>query len=288
MRTKIISLFTALFLSGCTTYYQPVPDNYQGETSYISDSQEYVSSSRAHFFVIDRVDGNKIKESISETMQSNYGKGFSLTPSMTGRSLPAEKMILTIYGHTYDAAPILSLLPGNYNVKGDVVFTPVEGERYHINGYLRKEYSAVWIEHSATNKIVSKIIEEGGLTTHSRNEFKEWRAAVKEKKRELQENEAKRRREGLAYMLEIQESGLCASQKARESASDMFHAGKSLYAMKYYAQAMNCFKNALVSNDTHYQSMYYIGLMHEFGFGVEENIETAKLWYERSNSEEKR
>ena len=66
---------------------------------------------------------------------------------------------VTIMGHSYHGAPILSMLNSEYEVSGTVNFTPALNRIYEVRGTLAADYSAVWIEEAATGRVMGKKIE---------------------------------------------------------------------------------------------------------------------------------
>lgn len=55
-----------------------------------------------------------------------------------------------------------------------------------------------------------------------------------------------------------------------------------LYKSGVYPAAMQCFLAALDSDPENTEAYRYIGMMYEFGYGVEVDIEKAKEWYKKS------
>jgi len=116
------------------------------------------------FFYLARVNGRRVDNSLSQTSQANYGRGFSLTPVPVSRDIPSEPAKFTIYGRTHYAAPILELMNKVYEISGDVSFTPVAGRTYTVKGKLADEGSSVWIEDE-TGATMDKKIEIKGPAT---------------------------------------------------------------------------------------------------------------------------
>ena len=155
-------LFMAFALGGCATYAPTVPDGYKGPVAVIKDSVKQYSSSKADFFYIAEIDGQRIEDSRVRTLRVNHGRGMSMTPSMIERNVPAQNATFTLVGRTEYAAPILTLTSTVYQVKGTVTFKPEDYRNYVVRGELGESYSAVWLEDEATGKTVGEKIEIRG------------------------------------------------------------------------------------------------------------------------------
>lgn len=126
MRKKFV-LIAILLLSGCVTYTNPVPPGYTGSISDIYDSVNYISDTESQFFIVSKVNGKNVENSLQQTAMASYGQGFSITHMEMGRGVPVMPLTIEIQGATYHAAPILALRGRNYNVKGTINFTPKKG-----------------------------------------------------------------------------------------------------------------------------------------------------------------
>lgn len=158
----LILLLVAL-LGGCVTYMPTIPGGYTGPRAVVRDTALVHGSSKVDFFVVNKIGGQDIKESRTESLATNRGRGFMMDPVLLDREVPAGKpLVLELLARTEYAAPILALTNTVYQVKGDVSFEPVEGGIYAVKGVLGPDYSAVWIEDTATQQVVGKKIEVTG------------------------------------------------------------------------------------------------------------------------------
>lgn len=148
------------FLAGCVTTYQPIPKGYTGSTVVIRDSKKFHSYKKSDLFYIEEINGNLIKNSLSESLKVSYGRGFSLITMVLNTLVPTTKATFTIVGQTTFAAPILALTNDTYGIRGTVTFTPEAGKSYIVKGTLGKNYSAIWIEREQDGMIVGEKIEE--------------------------------------------------------------------------------------------------------------------------------
>jgi len=148
--------FIVIIVSGCTT--NPIPKDYKGPIAEIKDSFVVKSDSMAEFYYVTKINGNKIENSVIETLRANSGRGFQMDPVSIFRKVPAKELLVTIEAQTLYAAPILSLTNKTYKVSGDIVFTPKKNKYYIVKGVLGGDESAVWIEDKDTGEVVSERV----------------------------------------------------------------------------------------------------------------------------------
>lgn len=152
-------------LAGCAAMDKPVPEDYSGPVVRLFDSMQHRSATSVDFFYVAKVNGRRIPNSVTETRSVNYGRGFSMSPIVMSRDVPAEPTTFKIVGRTEHAAPILALLNKVYEISGDTTFTPLPDRRYRVTGNMNDEHSAVWIEDTTTNEVMGTKIEVGGKST---------------------------------------------------------------------------------------------------------------------------
>jgi len=162
MRALTVSLL-ALVLGACVS--NPIPKDYKGPLSYITDSTAVSETPGVDFFVLDAVNGEVIQDSITETISANHGRGFYMDPKVIGRPVPARKATFTLLGMTHYAAPILALTNTVYKVEGTITFTPKADTNYVVKGKLGADYSAVWLENAASGEQVGEKIELKGSSS---------------------------------------------------------------------------------------------------------------------------
>ncbi|MBP7064048.1 hypothetical protein [Ferrovibrio sp.] len=160
-RLGVISAFL-IFLAACT--HNPIPEGYTGPVAMVADSYSQRSGVSADFFVLSAINDRQIDDSIVGTRMANHGQGFAQTPVALSRSIPAQPAKFTLKGRRQYGAPILELLNKIYEITGDIEFTPEPNARYVVKGSLSEEYSAVWLENSATGEVVVKKLEIRGST----------------------------------------------------------------------------------------------------------------------------
>ncbi len=149
-------------LGGCASFAPSVPEGYTGPVAILKDSVKPQSSSKADFFYASAINGQRIEDSRLKTQRMNQGRGFSMSPAVIERNIPAQAATFTLVGRTEYAAPILALTSTVYQVTGQVTFTPETYRNYVVRGELGETYSAVWIEDEASGKVIGEKIEVKG------------------------------------------------------------------------------------------------------------------------------
>lgn len=161
-RKFVAATFLMASLGGCATLAPSVPEGYTGPVAVIKDSVKPLSQSKADFFYISEINDQRVEDSRARTLRINQGRGFSMSPSVIERNVPAQKATFTIVGRTEYAAPILALTNTVYQVTGKVTFSPETYRHYVVRGELGQNYSAVWLEDEATGKLIGEKIEVKG------------------------------------------------------------------------------------------------------------------------------
>ncbi|HTU00050.1 MAG TPA: hypothetical protein VMF58_18515 [Rhizomicrobium sp.] len=165
MRGKFLTLVAAaLLLSGCAMMMgakPPQPPRVEGPLATLSETGLQDSRTEVDMFVATGIDGHDVQTSMDRTRQFNAGMGMSIVPKYVEHAIPAGRPVaVTIMGHSYHGAPILSILNSEYEVTGTVTFTPAVNRIYEVKGTLGDKYSAVWIEESATGRVMGQKIEK--------------------------------------------------------------------------------------------------------------------------------
>lgn len=145
-RLVVCALLAALGLPGCATVHDPIPAGYAGPLVWLADTGAFETRTRARLFAAVAINGQPINNAVREVRQ---GGAYSLSSSLTVRSLPVAPMRVTLLGTHHGSMPILEVggrLTGQYlEVEGEVDFRPVEGKRYEVTGKLDEQQSCVWI-----------------------------------------------------------------------------------------------------------------------------------------------
>ena len=156
MKNFVVVSTLGLMLVGCATELtNPTPESYQGPRSKIYDSSMNVDSGKGEFCVLETLNGNRIANSIGETLDRGRGRGMTLTPWITDRRIPSQPVKAGLRCQTVHAAPILALAGTVLSVSGVVDFSPNADGRYVVKGELSKAGSSVWIEDKDTGEVVT-------------------------------------------------------------------------------------------------------------------------------------
>ncbi|MDF1819774.1 MAG: hypothetical protein P1U54_14130 [Immundisolibacteraceae bacterium] len=154
---RLISLFgMLLMLSGCSTF-TPLPENYNGPTAKIKDSYSNRQATKAHYFTLDKIDGNDVANSFGETRSANYGRGAAFDPVISEREVLPKMQTFTISGYVFFPTDVQLLFGDTLSVTGDIHFSPEEGESYVVTGRVGDGRSEVWLEDSAGNVVLKKF-----------------------------------------------------------------------------------------------------------------------------------
>lgn len=165
MQRISVAFIVVVLLAGCVNFASPIPEGYQGPVATIKDSAQTHSASKADFFYVTEVDGKRIEDSRSKTLQVNYGRGMIMDPVVLDRQVPAGTRVLKIVGRTEYAAPILTLTNPVYQVLGEVTLDLESSKSYVVRGDLGENYSAVWVEDEGANGIVGSKVEVQGSSS---------------------------------------------------------------------------------------------------------------------------
>jgi hypothetical protein len=167
VRKIVFVLSLAYGLSGCTLA-PSIPADYWGPQAEIRDSYTANSEKTADFFYLDKINGEKIEDSLRATNQASRGKGAKMTPIAVERNVPARKATFEIVGRTHYVAPIDQVLRTIYEVRGEIEFSPLPNQSYTVRGHIfdngskYDNYLAVWIEETKSGEVVAqKIVMEG-------------------------------------------------------------------------------------------------------------------------------
>ncbi len=158
----LLAVLASTALAACAT--NPIPEGYTGPRATISDSAKSLGTSSADLFVLSKVDGKSIHESIIGTRQANSGRGFYMSPVEVKREVPAQPAKYTLVGRRVYAAPILELTNKIYEITGELEFAPETDGSYVVKGTLDSNYSAVWLEDAKTGGLIGKKFEVNGST----------------------------------------------------------------------------------------------------------------------------
>lgn len=159
MKNLLISLMLVAVFTGCGTIpINNLPEGYAGETAEIRDSIRNINQYRsAHFFVLSKVDGTRISNSVGSSIRTGYNSGYIL-PVEDSRKVKPIKQNFTITAVSRAGVPAMEMFSGLEYVSEEVAFTPKAFKRYTVAGVVNNHYAAAWIEDEA-NQRVTEIVE---------------------------------------------------------------------------------------------------------------------------------
>lgn len=159
MKTSIFILIILIFISGCGSIKTLLPIDYKGETATITDTFKEAGFGKTRIFYVKEINGIKIYNAVDATHSGSRGMGARFQTRGSERKIPIQPLNVIIGGTVYSSAPIVAMINAgkNYNVEGDIQFTPTPNEIYLVKGELGEDSSAVWIEDLKGN-IKSNII----------------------------------------------------------------------------------------------------------------------------------
>jgi len=162
MKRALSALAFAVLLDGCASTVPPIPAGYTGAVATFKDSFTRLSTGAANIFYLDSIDGREIENSLVATRGASFNHGMSIVPVALDRKVPAQTSTFRIVGRTDHAAPIQALTQPEYQVAGEVHFTPEADKTYVVRGELDETHSAVWIEEETGQTVMDKKIEIQG------------------------------------------------------------------------------------------------------------------------------
>jgi hypothetical protein len=155
MNKLVAILMTSLALSACVT--APVPANYTGPIARIQDSAISETPSRAQFYYLREIGGQKVDNVLFETRKVNNGRGFSQTVSSFEREVPAGPSTLQLRATIGYGAPIQEIANSTtmYSIEKVISFTIQPYKTYVVKGTLTAEKQDVWLEDFFTGQRVN-------------------------------------------------------------------------------------------------------------------------------------
>ena len=105
MNARYALILMVVMLGGCATYHPSLPEDYQGPTAIIEDTETKLDGGKADLFYLTHVDGNRVENSRSESMSRSYGQGNALTTVLIKHPVAATEQTFSIIGRTIYALP---------------------------------------------------------------------------------------------------------------------------------------------------------------------------------------
>lgn len=156
---KILLLVVVSMLVSCVQNKPFIQADYIGETAVIEDTFQIRSSGSAFFYCVTQIEGRKIPNAVSESLQASAGHNIYLSALGASRKIPVKTIKLFLVANVIHSAPIAYLTDSDAKnrAEGTVEFTPIPNMKYFVKGTLGKKYSSVWIEDSNGNVVSDRI-----------------------------------------------------------------------------------------------------------------------------------
>ena len=149
---KLGLLFLTFIMTGCVSFQPSIPEGYSGPRATINDTYSNHTGSKAHFYVLTKIDEKSVEDSGYKTRVDNHGRGFNMTPYMVSREVTVDSHVFTIMGFVQFATDGQGMFSDHMMVTKTVNLAPQAGEIYKVAGELNKNGSDVWLEDSNGNK----------------------------------------------------------------------------------------------------------------------------------------
>lgn len=116
--------------------------------------------SEAIFFVLQQVDGERVKNSLEESRRASFGMGSHLRVVSTERPVKAGKVRVRLLATVAMAAPIDEIFKSGrvFSAEGETEVELRPGVRYRVNGVVDSLRREVWIEEIDGGRVVGKKI----------------------------------------------------------------------------------------------------------------------------------
>lgn len=126
----------------------------------VRDSGMREDSSKARLFYLASVDGVSVSNASNESARASSGRGFSVTPVLPSRLVPAKPLKVVVVATHTTGAPIhalASMAAGTFwSIQAELDFVPEADKVYVVKGNLEKDASTVWIEEVASGRPVTR------------------------------------------------------------------------------------------------------------------------------------
>ena len=150
---RFICIFLLVALSGCASFYEPIPQGYSGETTTVMDSYANKTSLDAHYFYVTKIDEKRVETSWYLTRVAHIGKGTMFSPIIKEHQVTTQEQTFSVIGHIFYPTDAQGLFSDDLTVEKNVTFSPKAGEVYTVKGKLSPQGSTIWIEDSSGRKV---------------------------------------------------------------------------------------------------------------------------------------
>lgn len=163
MNAKKFSLLLLSFLIiGCAAPEYELPATYSGPTATLQNNVNK-SAGALHSELLSVVEINGVPDKRSPVVTTGPYGTYKLTDATISREIPAGKSLVKIRISRLHAAPIVALADSvtrsKQELSGDVYFNALPNKTYIVKGSLAKGNEAVWLQDTATGKMVGRKIQ---------------------------------------------------------------------------------------------------------------------------------
>lgn len=160
-KTHIVILTTA-FLSGCVTY-PPPGQKFVGPVASLTMTSVARGPFAENVFIVSAINGAGFDGMINPSQPPPDMPLNPTTGPLTTVTIPASQPTrFTVCGESVFQAPIFAIAMDDYQLTGDISFTPVAGQTYVVKGTFSPSYAAVWIVNAATDQLAApKLVANG-------------------------------------------------------------------------------------------------------------------------------
>jgi hypothetical protein len=132
-------------------------------SAVIADTAEGGGTAGGIFFVVEQIDGERVRNAVDNSLRASAGRGADLTIVGGERNAPARRVKLQLRATHTHAAPVLSIVRAIFrgpspDVVGEIDVDLQPGRRYRVNGVLDVLRREVWLENALSGEIVGERI----------------------------------------------------------------------------------------------------------------------------------
>src|SRR6185437_15950958 len=100
------------------------------------------------FYMVTKINGHSVRNSITTTANNSTfaPPTVEFTKAAAHPVPPGQRLTLHIEGTTHYAVPVNALFGKNYDISGDISFTPQADQTYTVRGVLTTFLTSVWVE----------------------------------------------------------------------------------------------------------------------------------------------
>jgi len=162
MQTNHLAILTVVLLSGCATLPSS-PNKFAGPVATLTMTSVARGPFAENVFIISGINGGAFDGMINPSQPPPDTPLSPKTGPLTTVMIPASQPTrFTVCGESIFQAPIFSVTMDDYQLSGDISFTPVAGQSYIVEGTFSPSYSAIWIANAVSGQVVApKLVAAG-------------------------------------------------------------------------------------------------------------------------------